>query len=298
MSIPSQQKCASFLKQLWRAMGDDDVLNGAAALAYFLLLAIFPAVIFVLSVVPYLNIPHLQQAIFDLLDQVLPAAAASLLYQTVSQVIAANAKGLLTFGAVFTIWSASAGIYAVMQQLNVVYEVKDRRSFWKVRGISILLMVAFVLLVIGSFSLVIFGGVLQSWLASLIGWSRPLLIFFATVRWIIIAAALLLAIALIYRFGPDVTSKFRYLTPGSVAGAALIAISSMGVRLYVSLFGNQSAMYGSVGAIVVLMLWLYLVGIALLIGGEINSILRPRPSRLRADSGSKTKSAGRPGPLP
>lgn len=279
MSMPYARRWLDFAKHLWQSMQDDQVFNGAAALAYFLVLAIFPAVVFILSVLPYLNVPHLQQAIFDLLNQVLPPDAATLLDQTVSQIVSKKAGGLLTFGAVFTIWSASAGIYALMQQLNVAYEVKERRAFWKVRCISILMMAILVLLVIGSFSLIILGGIVQSWVASLIGWSHPLLIFFATLRWVIIAAALLLAIALMYRFGPDVTSKFRYTSPGSVAGAVLIAIASIGVRLYVSFFGNDSAMYGSLGAIIILMLWLYLVGIALLVGGEINAILQPPNSR-------------------
>lgn len=223
-----------------------------------------------------LNVPRLQQAIFGLLNQALPAEAATLLDQTVSQIVSKQARGLLTFGVLFTISSASAGIYALMQQLNVAYEVKERRAFWKVRCISILLIAIFVFLVIGSFSLIVLGGVIQSWVASLIGWSHPLLIFFATVRWIIIAAALLLGVSLIYCFGPDVTPKFRYISPGGIAGAALIALSSIGVRLYVLFFGNDSAMYGSLGAIIILMLWLYLVGIALPVGGEINSLLQPR----------------------
>lgn len=278
MNLPYQRRCLDFTQHLWQSIQDDQVFNGAAALAYFLVLAIFPAVVFILSVLPYLNVPHLQEAIFGLLNQALPADAATLLDQTVSQIVSKQAGGLLTFGALFTVWSASAGIYALMQQLNVAYEIKERRAFWKVRCISILLMAIFVFLVIGSFSLIVLGGVIQSWVASLIGWSHPLLIFFATVRWIIIAAALLLGISLIYSFGPDVTPKFRYVSPGGVAGAALIALSSIGVRLYVLFFGNDSAMYGSVGAIVILMLWLYLVGIALLVGGEINSILQPRHS--------------------
>jgi membrane protein len=278
-SVPYRVRSVEFLKHLWNTMNDDQMFNGAAALAFFLLLAIFPAAIFVLTMVPYLHIPHLQEALLDLLQQALPPESALLLDNTLIQVVSQKAGGLLTFGAVFTVWSASAGIYAVMQQLNMAYEVKETRPFWKVRGIAILLMAAFVVLVIGSFSLVIFGGVVQAWLASLIGWSRPLLFFFATLRWVIIAAALLLGISLIYRFGPDANCKFRYLSPGSVSSAALIAVASIGFRIYIYFFGNYNATYGSVGAIIILMLWLYLVGIALLVGGEINSILEPRKPR-------------------
>jgi membrane protein len=272
--MASFRSLMAFSKQLWREIDDHHMFNGAAALAYFFLLAVFPAAIFIISLLSYLSIPHLQHAIMDLLRQVLPEQSASLLKRTVEQVVVEKAGGLLTFGVIFTLWSASAGVYALMQQLNLAYAARDTRPFWKVRGVSIALMLLFVLLMIGSLSLAILGGVVQSWLASIIGWSRPLLLFFATLRWMILAIALLFGLAVIYRFGPDVNVKFRFISPGNVVGAGLIAFASMGFRLYVSKFANYSTTYGSLGAIIILMLWLYLTGIAVLVGCEINVILR------------------------
>ena len=263
-----------FGRRLWRKFQDDDVLNGAATLAFFFLLAIFPAAIFVLSLLPSLSIPHLQQAIVDLLHQALPEQSAKLFEETVRGVTSDRTQ-LVTIGLIFTVWSASAGVYAIMEQLNRVYEVKDRRGFWRARGIAILLMLLFVLLAIAALSLVIFGGVVQLWLASIIGWSRPLLFFFVVLRWIILAVALLLALAMIYRFGPDVNLKFQFISPGNVVVAALIALASIGFRFYVSKFGNYSATYGNLAAMIVLILWIYLAGIVLLVGCEINAILRP-----------------------
>ena len=161
-----------------------------------------------------------------------------------------------------------------MEQLNVVYDVKEGRPFWKARGTAILLMLLFALLAIGSLSLVIFGGVVQSWLASIIGWGRPLLIFFATLRWIIIAIGLLLALAATYRFGPDVNHKFRFISPGNMVAATLIALASIGFRFYVSKFGNYNATYGNLAAMIILMLWMYMTGIAVLVGCEIDAMLR------------------------
>jgi len=267
-----------FARDLWREIQDDHLLDGAAVLAYFFSLAVFPAAIFVLSLLPSLSIPHLQQAILDLLHQVLPQQSADLFEGAVQYVASEGTRGMLTIGLIFTVWSASTGVYAIMQQLNVVYDVKEQRPFWKARGISILLMLLFVLMAIGSLSLVIFGGVVQSWLASIIGWSRPLLIFFATLRWIIIAAALLLALAVTYRFGPCVNLKFRFILPGNLVAATLIALDSIGFRFYVSKFGDYSATYGNIAAMIILMLWMYIAGIALLVGCEINAILRPHES--------------------
>jgi len=269
-----------FTKRLWREVENDRVFTGAAALAYFLLLAIFPGAIFVLSLLPYLAIPHMQQAIMDLLHQVLPPQSATLFTATVRHLVTEKRGGLLTFGFVFMLWSASTGMYAIMQQLNVAHDTTERRPFWKVQAIAFLLMLLFVLVVIGSLSLVIFGGVVQSWVAGKIGWSQPLMAFFASVRWVIIGISLLLGLAITYRFGPDVNEKFRFISAGNVVAAGLIALASIGFRFYVSEFGrNYSATYGSLGAVIILMLWLYLAGIAILVGCEINNILRRDRSR-------------------
>lgn len=274
MGMPTRKWLIDFSKRVWHEIQKDRVFTGAAALAYFLLLAVFPGAIFVLSLLPYLSIPHMQQAIMDLLHQILPAQSASLFGETVRNLVSEKKGGLLTFGFVFTLWSASTGMYAIVQQLNVAYDVKERRPFWKVQGTALVLMLLFVILVIGSLSLVIFGGVIQSWLALTIGWSRPLLMFFAALRWSIIGISLLLGLAIIYRFGPDVTAKFRFISPGNVIAAILIALVSIGVQLYVLELGkNYNATYGSLGAVIILMLWLYLAGVAILVGGEINKIL-------------------------
>lgn len=275
MGTPSRRWLMDFANDLWRAILDDKVLDGAAVLAYFFLLAVFPAALFVLSLLPSLSIPHLQQAILDLLHQVLPQQSANLFEVTVRYVASKGTAELLTFGLAFTLWSASSGVYAIMEQLNGIYEVKERRPFWKARGSAILLMLVFFLLVIGSLSLVIIGGLVQSWVASTIGWSQPLVIFFASLRWMIIAAGLLLALAVAYRFGPDVKLRFRFISLGNVVAATLIALGSIGFRFYVSEFSNYSATYGNIAAMIILMLWMYLAGIALLVGCEINVIFHP-----------------------
>lgn len=279
--MPSRRRLTDFSKYLWLEIQSDHVFTGAAALAYFLLLAIFPGAIFVLSLLPYLPIPHMQQAIMDLLQQILPAQSATLFTGTVRHLVSEKKGGLLTFGFVFMLWSASTGMYAIMEELNVAHDTTERRPFWKVQGIAFVLMLLFVLLIIGSLSLVIFGGAVQSWLASMIGWSQPLLTFFATVRWIIIGISLLLGLALIYRFGPDVNDKFRFISPGNVVAAALIVLVSIGFQFYISMFGgNYRTTYGSLGAVIVLMLWLYLASIAILVGCEIDTMPRRKKHRL------------------
>lgn len=271
--MPAGVSWRRFGKDLKQEITDDNVSNGAAALAYYLLLAIFPAAIFLLSLIAYLPIPNLQQAIMDALRQALPGQSADMFTGVVAQVVGQRRGGLLSIGLVLTFWAASNGLYAVMQQLNITYDVKEGRPFWKARGTALLLTLAFFVLVVGAFALVVFGGVIQEWLGSMIGMSQPLLIAFAVFRWVVIALALLLAFALVYYFGPDVEQKFIFISPGSVLGVVVLAFASLAFRFYVSRFSDYSATYGSLGAVIILMLWLYIAGWVILLGSEINALV-------------------------
>jgi membrane protein len=262
-----------FVKDLYEEIQNDNVFNGAAALAYYLMLAIFPAAIFLLTLLPYLPIPNLQQAIMDLLAQAMPGEASNLFAGVVQSITSEKRGGLLSFGLLFTLWSASNGLYAIMQQLNITYNVKEGRPFWKVRGTAVMLMLMFLLLIIGAFGLVVFGGMIQDWIASVLGSSQILLTIFALFRWMVIVLLLLMGFAITYYFGPDVEQKFRFITPGSITGVIILIAASLAFKLYIANFANYSATYGSLGAVIILMLWLYITGLAILIGSEVNALI-------------------------
>lgn len=262
-----------FLKELFSAASDDDILDGAAALAFFLTLAIFPAMILMMAVIPYLPIANVDQAIMDLLRQALPRDAADMFTNVVRDVTQNQSSSLLSFGAIATLWAASSGMAAVMQQLNNTYDIKEERSFIKARLVAIGLSVLFIVLIIGAFSLIVLGGVMQDWIGTQFGVSGAVLTFFAGLRWVIILAALLLAFALIYYLGPAVEQKFAFISVGSVTGAGLLILTSLGFAWYAQNFGNYSATYGSIGAVIVLMLWLYIAGLAILFGSEVNALI-------------------------
>ena len=262
-----------FARDLNSEIADHNVYNGAAALAFYMILSIFPAAIIMLSLLPYLPIPDLNKAVLGLIGQVLPHQSAKLFTGVVNEVTSQRSGGLLSFGLLFLLWSSSSGLYAIMQQLNSTYEVKEGRPFWKVRGTALILMVLFFILVVGGFGLIVFGGMIQSWFWRQIGWSKPDLVFFTVFRWAIIALFLLSAFAIIYYFGPDVEHKFRFISPGSVFGVISLVIASLGFRFYVANFSNYTATYGSLGALIVLQMWLYIVGLVILVGSEINVFL-------------------------
>ncbi len=265
-------RAKQFARDLYQEINNDNVFNGAAALGFYLTLAIFPALIVLMSVIPYLPIQQVDQAIMDLMAQALPPEAAGVVQGVVNEVTREQRGGLLSFGILATVWAASTGMYAIMQQLNITYDVKEARNFVHARATALGLSVLFGLLVVGAFSLVVLGGVMEDWLGDRLGFTPALVTAFAVFRWLVIVLALLLGFALIYYLGPNVEQKFTFITPGSVLGVAVLIVASLGFSFYTSNFGDYDATYGSIGAVIILMLWLYIAGLAILLGSEINAL--------------------------
>jgi len=263
---------------------DHDILNGAAVLGFYLTLAIFPAVILTMAVLPYLPVADVDVAIMDLLGQALPPGAADMFRGVVSEVTQQPRGGLLSFGIAASVWATSTGMYAIMQQLNTIYGVKEGRGFLRGRWVAICLSLLFVGLVILAFSLVVLGGVLQDWIGARLGSSGWLHVLFSISRWVIIVSGLVLGFALIYYLAPHLKQRFRLLTKGNIAAALLLIFASLAFARYVQSFWNYSATYGSIGAVIVLMLWLYMAGLSMLIGAELNAL------RHHADPDDATRS--------
>lgn len=260
-----------FLGNVYRQAQRDDIFNGAAALGFYLTLAIFPAMIFLMALIPYLPIPRVDEAIMNLLAQALPQQAAAVFADVVQQVTSERRTGLLSIGLVAALWSASTGMYAVMQQLNSAYDVQEGRTFLRARATALTLTILFGALVLGAFTLVVLGGVIQSWLASRMGMSDTLLTFFVWFRWTVIVLSLLLGISLIYYLAPNRAHRFRFVTAGSVTATLLFVAASYGFSLYTANFNNYSAVYGSLGAVIMLMLALYIAGLVILLGAQIDA---------------------------
>ncbi len=261
------------LKRVYAKAERDDIFNGAAALGFYLTLAIFPIMIFLMALVPYLPIADVGEAMMNFLRQVLPPSAMSMLADVLREVTRERRGGLLSFGIIAALWSASTGMYAVMQQLNDAYEVEEKRPFLRARATAVGLTILFGALVLGAFSLVVLGGVIQQFLGDHFGFSEALLLFFRVFRWVIIVLALLLAISLVYYLGPNRRHPFKFLSAGTVLASVLLLAASYGFSLYTSNFNNYSAVYGSIGAVIVLMMWLYIVGLVILLGAEVNAAL-------------------------
>lgn len=253
----------------WRETNEDNILGRAAELAYYFLLALFPMLIFLTSLVGFL--PGLREAIFTGLAKFVPGDAMRLVSETISDVTRRRSGGLISFGVLGALWAASGGVTAVMGTLNTAYDAREERSFWKVRLIAIGLTVLLALLVVGGTALIMFGDRFAAWLAAQLGIGTTFTIIWGIIHYLVGLALLFLGLELIYYFGPNVEQDWEWITPGAVFAVISMVVASLLFSLYLRFAPDYSATYGSLGAVVVLMLWLYLMGAVILIGGEINA---------------------------
>ena len=256
-------------RRTWRESNEDNVWGGAAQLGYYFLLALFPMLIFLMSLLGFLS--GAQESIIRMLARVVPCQAMALVYQFMQDVIEHRSGGLLSFGVLATLWAASSGVSAVMDTLNVAYDVKEERPFWKVRLTALGLTTGLALLISGGAGLVMFADKISQWLATLLGLGAFFTILSSIIGYVLGLACLFLGIQLIYYFGPNLKQDWRWITPGATFAALGIILGSLAFSLYLRVAPSNSATYGSLGAVMTLMLWLYLIGLVLLIGGEINS---------------------------
>ena len=260
--------------RVYNEIWDDGLLDSAAQLAYYFLFALFPLLIFLTSIFGFVvnGDNKLQKDLFMYLGTVLPSSALDLVNSVITEVSQSSSSGKLTFGLFLALWAASSGMEALTQSLNKTYEIKESRSWWWRRLISLFLTVVLAILIISALIVILFGGQIADYVALHLSFGAFLTTVWQIAQYLIVLAFVLLAFALIYYISPDVKDqKFSFITPGAIIGVALWLLVSLGFRLYLSYFNSYSATYGSLGAVIILMLWLYFTGAAILIGGEINS---------------------------
>jgi len=270
----------------------DDVFGKAAQLAYYFLLALFPLLIFLTSAIGLLvgSGTGLRHNLFNYLSQVMPSSAFQLIDSTISEISNASGAGKLSLGLLAALWAASNGMGAITDALNVAYGVDEARPWWKHRLISVGLTVALCVLIISALILVLGGSKIADHLARNYGFGSFFTITWKIVQWPIVLASMLLAFALIYYFAPDLRDQdWKWLTPGSTIGVALWLLVSFAFKIYLHFFDSYSKTYGSLGAVIVLMLWLYLTGVAVLIGGEVNSEIENAAPKKGAHAPQRTK---------
>ncbi len=273
-----------FLWRVWARAEEDEIFGRSAQLAYYFLLALFPLLLFLITLFGYLNGAgsHLRHRLLSYLGDVMPSSALQLVVATIDQATTARGGGKLSIGLLAAIWAASSGMNALGQSLNAAYDVRETRPWWKVRLISIGLTVALSTLIISALLIVLYGGRAGHSLAALIHEGRAFAVTWRILQWPIALAFVFITFSLIYHFAPDLAPKRRarrlaasdyrrrWFSPGVLVAIILWLLVSLGFRLYLHFFNSYSATYGSLGALIILMLWFYLTGAAILLGGEIN----------------------------
>jgi len=262
---------AELARRVYHQMWEDEIPDRAAALSYYFLLAIFPALLFLTSLFGLLPAPGLMDGLMSYLDRVLPDDAASLVHRTLGEVVGGARRGLLSVGAVLALWAASSGMASVMTALNVAYDVDDPRPWWKRRLIAVGLTIVFSAFTLTATFLLVFGPRIARALADSLGVGPAFGVAWTAVSWPVVMLLTLIGIALVHYLAPAVRQQWRWVTPGSIFALAVWIPVSLGLRAYVAWFGNYNATYGSIGGVILLMLWLYLSSIVLLVGAEINS---------------------------
>jgi membrane protein len=268
--------------RVWAEVYEGDLFTRAAALSYYFLLALFPLLIFLTAALGYFadSGTELRKSLLYYLASVAPRTASTLVRSTVAE-ITENADGSkLSFGLLAALWFASYGMGAVGETLNSAYGVRESRAWWRVRLVSLGLTVALAVLIVSALVLMFYGGEIGESLAARLDLGGAFKAAWKILQWPIVFAFVLLAFALIYYFAPDLKhQKWYWITPGSLAGVVLWLLFSFAFRVYLYYFDRYSITYGSLGAVIVLLLWFYLTGAAILVGGKVNAEIEHAAAR-------------------
>lgn len=253
----------------------DDALGLAAQLAYYLLLALFPFILVLVSLMGLVGNPDLASTVLGYFRQVMPQEVYELIETYTADIISGDrpAPGLLSFGILFTLWSASGAFAALINALNRAYDVQETRPFWKTRGIAILMTLGLSVLIMAGVLLMVFGPAIGRGVADLFGLGEIFLLVWNVVRWPVALLFLIFTVALIYYFAPDAGQPFRWITPGGLVGVLLWVLASAGFSFYVNNWGSYDKTYGSIGVVIILLLYLYISSLTVLFGATLNATL-------------------------
>lgn len=267
-------KVKSYGKEFGAKFKEDNATILAAAQAYYYLLAIVPLLILLLAILPYLQIEP--QRVMEFMGTILPGEVASTFEEQIVSVVTTPSGGLLTFGILGTLWSASNAVSAFIKATNEAYDVEETRSFIKQKGVAILLTLFMLVAVIIALVLPIFGGAIIDMISSFMNLPSQTEILFQVLRWVISIAVMSIVLAFMYKIAPNKHFPFKEVIVGALIATVLWQLVSLAFSFYVSNFGSFNATYGSLGGLIILILWFFLTGLILVIGAEINAIIHKR----------------------
>lgn len=262
-------------KELFSRIGEDDISGLAAQLAYFFLLSLLPFMIFLLTLLGYLRID--EDRVLTFVNTYAPPETFDLITNNITPLLYNDSGGFLSVvGLLGTLWAASNGVNAIMRAFNRAYRVEENRPFLVTRFIAIVLTIVMLLVIVIAFLLPILGHAIGIYIFSFFGMSNSFIAMWDSLRWVISSVIFFIVLSFLFSTAPNKRVRFKE----TLVGAAIAMVGWQCVSLlfsfYVSNLGNFSATYGSLGGVIVLMIWFYFTGIVIIMGGEVNAILHQR----------------------
>lgn len=251
----------------------DEILERAAGLSYYFAFALVPTFLFLTTLLGLLPTPDVMPQLMSYADRVLPRDATSLLKRTLDSVVSGASRSLLSLSVLAALLGASSGMLSIMKALSVAYGIEDSRSWWRRRLIAILLTLGFSLFILTAMLLLVFGERIGEAIGEWVGLGPAATRAWHLLQWPVGACLGLIGLTLVYHLAPAAVRTWSFITPGSAVALLSWLSMSLGLRFYVNHFGSYNATYGSIGGVILLMLWLYWSGVALLVGAELDSAI-------------------------
>jgi membrane protein len=262
-----------FVRQLWESFGRNQPFDLAAQLAYFALLSFFPFAMFLLTLVGYIPLHGLDQQILGAIYSVMPPEVAKLCDSTLHEIVGKQHGLLLWTTLTFALWTASGGASGLITALNRAYDVSETRAAWKIKVRALVVTLGGVVTVIIATAAMLVGPEIVRRIWGFFGFGGAFDQLWAIARWPVATLTMMTMVACMYFFLPNVHQRWRFITPGSTVAVLAWILASLGFRAYVTHFGSYARSYGALGTVVILLVWLYLSGLMIILGGEINAIL-------------------------
>jgi membrane protein len=267
-----------FFKRLYaKAWDEEDLLSSAATVAFYFAFALFPLLLFLITLFGLVleSAADLRAEMFFYLRQVMPGSASDLVQKTIEEVTQNSSGGKLTLGIAIALYSASVGIDSIRIALNGVYNLTETRPWWKTKLLTLFLTFILAVLITVALGIIFYG---EKFLTLILDWIKlpiPSPFFLGILQWVTVLVVLISTFALLYNYLPKHKKRtWVWITPGAIVGIVLWLALSYAFRLYLDYFNTYDKTYGSLGAVIILMLWLYLTALVILIGGSINAVLQ------------------------
>ncbi|MCQ4257604.1 YihY/virulence factor BrkB family protein [Stutzerimonas stutzeri] len=290
MALLETRGISSFelLKRTVKEFSNDDMTTYASALAYRGIFSLFPFLLFLIAMLGMLDLQNFFTWLREQVSLVLPPDALDLVNPVIDE-MQDQKSGVLSVGILVALWSASIGVRSLMNAMNRAYDVEEGRPTWKLMLLAVAYTIGLALILLATAGLMITGPQVMEWLASQIGLKDIVVTLWTWLRWPVIVILMMLVVALIYYVTPDVEQQFRFITPGSVLAVIVWIAASIGFGIYVQNFGNYDATYGSIGAVIVLLLYFYISASVLLFGAEMNAVIEHASEQGKDDGDKKVE---------